>query len=228
MSRRELLRARTIEEIQQHGFALVDAGGVSAVTIAALGKAMEMTPPSLYRYYPSRDAVVEALVAAAYADLGAAVESAAAGNDTPSSDAAGSAIRGGDSPADRLDRLVHEYRRWALVHPRRYTMLFADRAPGTPDPADGVTAVNRGMRALITTLAEITGPEPADDDLQRWSEGLGLPGDVSPRAVRLAVQLWYRVHGLISLELTGAFASMGLDAGHLLSREIRTALDDLG
>ncbi|WP_285472007.1 TetR-like C-terminal domain-containing protein [Actinoplanes sp. NBRC 101535] len=207
--RRERLRARTLEEIKECGFALVDDGGVSAVTIAALGKAMGMTPPSLYRYHASRDAVVDALVAAAYTDLGLVVEKATVGG----------------SPEKRLDRLVREYRRWALEHPRRYAMLFGDRAPGTPDPADGVVAFNRGMQALLAVLSEMTdsvgGNDPLDSELQRWSEAIDVPAGVTPRALRLGVQLWYRMHGLVSLEIAGAFANMGLDAEHLLTSEIR-------
>ena len=38
--------------------------------------------------------------------------------------------------------------------------------------------------------------------------------------LRLGVLLWSRVHGLVSLELGGAFDSMGIDGDLLLTSEV--------
>ena len=70
------------------------------LSIAALAKAMGMSAPALYRYFPSRDALVEALVVAAYASLGSAV------------DAAARAARS-QEPAEQVMAIAHAYRRWA-------------------------------------------------------------------------------------------------------------------
>src|ERR1051325_9627473 len=81
---REQQRRRTTAEIEAAAFALLDAGGLAAVSLAAVGKAMGMTPPALYRYFASREALVDALVTAAYADLGSTV--AAVGRDPRDAD----------------------------------------------------------------------------------------------------------------------------------------------
>ena len=72
-SRRERLRRQTADEIKQRAFDLVDTDGAHDVTIASVGKGMGMTPPALYRYFPSREALLSALVVDAYADLGSTV-----------------------------------------------------------------------------------------------------------------------------------------------------------
>ncbi|MEU8379872.1 TetR/AcrR family transcriptional regulator [Streptosporangium sp. NPDC048865] len=216
-TRRERLRRQTIEEIKQRAFELLDAGGTNEVSIASVGKAMGMSPPALYRYFPSREALLDALVVDAYTDLGTTVASAARG--------------GAEQDArSRVALIAQAWRRWALALPRRYAMLFSDRSPGAQDPPEGVTAVNQGMLALITALQEIAPPSPAGDapldkSLLGWGEAIGAPPEVAPAALRLAVLFWSRVHGLVSLEISGAFDNMGLDAGLLLAEEIRVVVD---
>ncbi|MBT2227179.1 TetR/AcrR family transcriptional regulator [Nonomuraea sp. NEAU-A123] len=228
LTRRERLRRQTVEEIKQHAFELVDEGGVNHVSIASLGKAMGMTPPALYRYFPSREALLDALLIAAYADLGSTV--AAAGREgregTEREEAAQGAV-------GRVARIAHAYRRWALDHPRRYAMLFSDRSPGAEDPQEGVIAFNQGMLALLDALAEIASPSPSDgapldEALLGWAQAIGAPAGISTRALRVAVLGWSRIHGLVSLEISGAFDSMGMDAGHLLAAEIETVVAAAG
>lgn len=216
-SRRERLRQQTLAEMKERAFELVDQGGAAEVTIAAVGKAMGLTAPALYRYVPSREALLAALVEDAYADLGSSV-----------AHVADEAAR--KEPRERVRRVLEAYRSWALAHPRRYTLLFSDRARDVPDSAEGVAALNVGMRPLLTALGELVGPpapdgvSPVDAELLRWAQGLGAPLDLAPAALRLAVLGWSRVHGLVSLEISGALANMGLDAGRLLAAEVEDLL----
>jgi len=208
------MRQQTLEEIEQRAFEIVDAGGVQELSIAALATAMGMSAPALYRYFPSRGALVEALVTAAYASLGSAV------------DAAARAARR-QEPAEQVMAIAHAYRSWALAHPRRYSVLFYDRGPGQADPPAGIAAINAGMLALLAALQEI---RPADDGLAggklgqqlvRWGRQAGGDPDAGPAVLRLGVLLWSRVHGLVSLELGGVLDSMGIDGELLLTSEVQ-------
>ncbi|MEV0621824.1 TetR/AcrR family transcriptional regulator [Nonomuraea sp. NPDC050404] len=219
-TRRERLRQQTIDEIKQRAFELVDADGAHELSIASVGKAMGMSPPALYRYFPSREALLEALVVDAYADLGSTVASAAQ--------------KGSDQEAPaRVALIAQAWRRWALTHPRRYGMLFSDRSPAAQDPPEGVVAVNQGMLPLLAALREIAPPSsgtggPFEESLLRWGKAIGAPADIMPRALRLGVLCWSRVHGLVSLEIAGAFDSMGLDGELLLAAEIETVVGQAG
>src|SRR3954463_9339896 len=105
MNRRERLRAQTFQEIEDSSFAIIDADGVHALSIAALARSMEMSAPAVYRYFPSRDALVAHLTTLSYEQLAEAM-SRAAGD--------------GGAPPARVRRIVAAYRDWALRHPRRY------------------------------------------------------------------------------------------------------------
>jgi AcrR family transcriptional regulator len=220
-TRRERLRQRTVDEIKQRAFELVDAGGAHDVTIASVGKAMGMTPPALYRYFPSHEALLAALVVDAYADLGSTIATAARG-------------AGGQDGRARVALIAGTYRRWALTYPRRYAMLFSDRSHDVPDSPDGIAAINEGMLPLLAALGEITSPStadtptPLDEALLRWGPAIGASTDLTPTALRLGVLTWSRVHGLVSLEITGAFEAMGMDAGLLMAAEIESVIKSAG
>ena len=89
--------------------------------------------------------------------------------------------------ADALEgaqSLAHAYRAWALAQPHRYRLLFAAPLPGyDAHQPELVAAAQRSMALLLKV-------EP---DRER------------------AVTLWSRMHGHVSLEIEGNFASMGLD-----------------
>ncbi|MEU4388437.1 TetR/AcrR family transcriptional regulator [Promicromonospora sp. NPDC023805] len=221
LTRRERLRRQTVDEIVEAALGLVDDGGAHGLSLASVGKAVGMTPPALYHYFASREALLDALVLAGYADLGTAVEIA---------------VRQAQdrSPADRLAAITGAWRRWALDHPRRYSMLFTGSRREAVDPLESVGAISQSMLALVTTIQEIasgtgTGSADAggaaegsalDQDLVRWGRSLSTPAEAAPAALRLALSTWYRVHGLVSLEIVGAFGTMGLDGERLLAAEL--------
>lgn len=226
LPRRARLRRQTIDEIVQRALELVDSGGAHGLSLASVGKAMGMSPPALYHYVASREALLDALVTAGYTDLGTAVEAAAR-------DAAG-------RPApERLAAVAHAWRRWALDHPRRYSMLFTGGRRVAVDPLESIGPITGSMTTLVTTLQEIatTAGAPATDgvggagdrvldaELARWGETLGLPPTVTS-SLRLALSTWYRVHGLVSLEIVGAFGTMGLCGERLLTAEIRSLVGE--
>lgn len=211
---REQQRRETIDEIERTAFALLDSEGVAAVTLAAVGKQMGMTPPALYRYFASREALIDRLIVAAYADLAAVV--VAAGGE-------------GRSGVGRIQAVGREYRRWAVRHPLRYSMLFMARPGEASDPDEGVVAFNQAMLVLLDALDEgapSSGegqPDRADDSFLAWGRRVGAPDDFPPSTLRWGVRLWARLHGLVALDIAGAFADMGLDAGLLIEVEIDAA-----
>lgn len=211
LTRRERLRRQTVDEIVQRALELVDVEGAHGLSLASVGKAVGMTPPALYHYFVSREALLDALVTAGYTDLGTAVDAAAR-------DAA-------DGPApDRLAAIARAWRRWALDHPRRYSMLFTGSRRETVDPLENIGTISASMLALVTTLQAMASDAAGrdvdvDHELARWGQSLGAP-TAAPATLRLALSTWYRVHGLVSLEIVGAFGTMGLDGERLLAAEV--------
>src|SRR3954463_12469328 len=100
MNRRERLRAQTFQEIEDSSFAIIDADGVHALSIAALARSMAMSAPAVYRYFPSRDALVANLITLSYQQLVAAMSQPLVGSRR--------------APRARVRLLVAAYRDWAL------------------------------------------------------------------------------------------------------------------
>ncbi|WP_416960421.1 TetR/AcrR family transcriptional regulator [Streptomyces sp. Agncl-13] len=223
VSRRERLRVQTLQEIEDESFAIIDAGGVHTLSIAALARGMAMSAPAVYRYFPSRDALVAHLTTLAYRQLATAMSQAVADG-------------GRRAPRARVGLLVAAYRDWALSHRRRYGMLFGERPDDAPGEVVVRTPLDEAMALLIdllvalqdTTPAEATsGDRALDGQLRLWARAQERP-DTTPRAARAAILLWTRIHGIVSLELTGIFANHTLEVQRLIDLEIDDAVRSLG
>ena len=117
LSRRQRLRDATTEEIKQVARDLMAREGTSSLNLRAIARAMGITPSALYRYFPSRDAILTALITDAYDAVGDSVEDAIAA-----------------APVDRTSTAilagVHAFRRWALDHPQEFSLIYGGPVPG--------------------------------------------------------------------------------------------------
>lgn len=197
-TRRERLRAATIDEIKQIARQHMDEQGAAALSLRAIAREMGMTSPALYRYFASRDELVTALIVDAYHSFAEALR---AGRDAlPATDHAG-----------RLLATARAYRQWALAHPADYNLIFGAPIPHYHAPAE-ITgpAAAESMLVFISVLdaidragqlrtADLT-PELMSL-LQPWIDQFGYEG--APAVIRLALAGWAQIHGLVSLELFG-------------------------
>src|SRR5437870_3795571 len=68
-SRRDRLRADTFREIKQTARRVLVQNGVDGLALRAVARQMGMTPPAIYRYFGSREDLVENVVADLYDEL---------------------------------------------------------------------------------------------------------------------------------------------------------------
>ncbi len=114
-------RAAVVDEALDHAVALMTTDGVGALSINEVARRMGIRGPSLYKYFPSRHAVYDALFARGLALQQAAVGSAVA--DVP---------RGAPSIRTGAVAVV----RWAVEHPALAQLLYWRPVPGfEPSPA---------------------------------------------------------------------------------------------
>src|SRR5690349_1084219 len=66
VTRRERVRAATVEEIKQTARRLLVEQGPQSVTLRAIAREMGMTAPGLYRYFPNHEELIAAVVADVY------------------------------------------------------------------------------------------------------------------------------------------------------------------
>src|SRR3954465_1330300 len=69
LSRRSRIRAGTVREIRQTARLVVVDQGVDGLTLRAVARELGMTAPALYRYFASREDLVEHVVADLYTEL---------------------------------------------------------------------------------------------------------------------------------------------------------------
>ncbi|QKW39101.1 TetR/AcrR family transcriptional regulator [Actinomadura sp. NAK00032] len=200
---RERVRAELIREITEIARRQLATEGAAGLSLRAVAREMGMVSSAIYRYFPSRDDLLTALIIDGYNAVGDAVEHADA------------ATAPGDF-AGRWLAVCRAVRGWALEHPHEYALLYGSPVPGYTAPQDTVSAAVRDTVVFTRIIAEAHAagaldpagplpPAPASlaEDLARARAMLpmDLPDDVMTRAFTA----WAGLYGTVSFELFGQF-----------------------
>ena len=222
---RERARAELTREITEEARRQLAAVGANGLSLRAVARELGMVSSALYRYYPSRDDLLTALIIDAYNAIGEAAETAIAG----ASPDTGPGARPGSARARWL-AACHAIRAWAIDHPHEYTLIYGSPVPGyrapeaTIGPAARVPLAFVGVLAAAIASGEIAAADspaadaPADapagelaEQAAALSAALSLdpsaPGAalVPPDLLVRSVAAWTQLFGLISFELFGQF-----------------------
>lgn len=200
-TRRERLRAETIDEIKRAAIDQIESDGAASVSLRGIARDIGMSPAGLYRYYDGRDALLTELITDAYTDLAIAVEAAIA------------AERG--TSAARLAAGIRAYRRWALAEPNRFLLIFGTPVPGYAAPEGGPTVeANRRMGQAFFSLAAQAlargeldphaGREPTPGELA-FADEIATELTIPAPVVGLLLGTWAHWHGIVALEVTHQF-----------------------
>jgi AcrR family transcriptional regulator len=216
---RERARAELTREIKEEARRQLAAKGAEGLSLRAVAKELGMVSSALYRYYPSRDDLLTALIIDAYNALGAAAEQAIART----------ALAAGAVPArEQLIAACHAVRDWARSNPQEYALVYGSPVPGyrapeaTIGPASRVPLAFAGIVRDALAAGELAAPREAlpvtgvlaeqsvtlSEVLSRAAaapESPGAPAGVPPDAVVRAVIAWAQLFGMISFELFGQF-----------------------
>ncbi|MDP9431930.1 MAG: TetR/AcrR family transcriptional regulator [Actinomycetota bacterium] len=198
-TRRERARAATVTEIKETALRLMRESGTSTFRFADIAREMEVTAPALYRYFPSRDELLTALVADSWDGLAAELTAAAGTAD-------------GQPPIDRLRSVSLAYRNWARAEPERFWLLFGLPVPGYIAPAGGPTdeASERAFQAFFAVTAAAQGDADALGRLRPVPPTLAgelavEESGIDPQLHQAMLHAWAVVHGIVALELHGQF-----------------------
>jgi AcrR family transcriptional regulator len=184
----------------------VAAEGAPALSLRAVARELGMVSSALYRYFPSRDDLLTALIIDGYDDLGAAAEAAAA------------AAR--DEPVlTRWRAVCQAIRDWATGHPHEYALLYGSPVPGYRAPQETVAHAARVAIVLGEVLRDGVPSQAATSERDEDAGAIGLdPGIRSGVLAGLAddviargLLVWSQLFGLISFELYGHFVGSVAD-----------------
>jgi AcrR family transcriptional regulator len=213
-SRRDRLRAATIEEIVQTARRILVKDGPEAVSLRAIAREMGMTAPGLYRYFGSYEELVRYLTASIFTELGNDIHLAIEAAGPPAGQAAAD-----EAPramlAVKMVAACREFRRWSLNHKGEFALLFGVPLPGLDDGrydiADECNLAFAGtFFALFLELWHKT-PFPVPDDeqldaglrgqLARYRDALGT--DIPLGAVVTFLRCWTVLYGAVAMEVFG-------------------------
>ncbi|MDX2545746.1 TetR/AcrR family transcriptional regulator [Streptomyces sp. WI04-05B] len=175
------------------------AEGAAKLSLRAVARELGMVSSALYRYFPSRDDLLTALIIDAYDSMGEAAEAAhAAAADT--------------GPLLRWVAVCEAVRGWALGSPHEYALIYGSPVPGYKAPPTTVPAASRVGLLLMAIVRDAhrgrgVALTPIPAELRPEAERLAadIAPDLPPEAALALVAAWAQVYGLVGFELFGQF-----------------------
>jgi AcrR family transcriptional regulator len=226
-SARDRVRQELTREILEVARAHLARDGAGALSLRSVARELEMAPSALYRYFPSRDDLLSALILDTYESLADCAEQASA---------AAFARR---DQAGTWSAVPRSIRGWATEHPHEWGLVFGSPVPGYQAPQATVVPYARLAAALVKPVvaaqregrlrpatATLVRPEALDASLQPVAESL-LPG-LPTATVTRALQAWATLVGLISLEVFGHWRNTVLEPPALFDQAVADMGSDLG
>ena len=175
------------------------AEGAVKLSLRAVARELGMVSSAIYRYFPSRDDLLTALIIDAYNAVGEAAEAA--------HQAAADA-----GAVQRWIAVSEAVRAWALAHPHEYALIYGSPVPGYVAPDTTIPAASRVAFVLIGIVRDaVKGPgvtvPSLSVELRREAERLSadIAPDLPPPVAAALVAAWAQLFGLIGFELFGQF-----------------------
>lgn len=199
---RSRVRAELIDEIKEEARRQLAIEGAAALSLRAVARAMGMVSSAVYRYFPSRDELLTALIVDAYNAMGERVEEAE------------SAVRRADYRG-RWMAVCHAVRDWARASPHEYGLVFGTPVPTYAAPADTISPAMRVTAVLVQIVAD--GVRAGVFGSEREQIPRGVRADLAPiraffsehgaivddELIVRSIMAWTHIYGAISFELFG-------------------------
>jgi AcrR family transcriptional regulator len=225
------LRARVRDELTSEIKTLARAQLMTEgadLSLRAIARDLGMASSAIYRYFPSRDDLLTALIIDCYNELGAAAEDADLGIPR-------------ECLLDRWLAYSHAVRDWALAHPAEFALLYGSPVPGYRAPMDTVGPASRNTAPLLRLLADGVEagllsdrlpdsldeahwpplPEPVRGELDRLAGALAV--DLPPQLLARGITGWVQLFGLLCFEVFGRFQNMIEDnRGPIFDHQMRS------
>lgn len=207
----EAIKETTWKQIAEHG--------APALSLRAIARELKITAPAIYNYFPDRDALVTALIIDAYQSFG---DSQLEARDAiPADDTLG-----------RMKAIGLAYRTWAHTYPQRYQLIFGTPIPGYEAPLmDVLPSAARSLHALVSVVEQLrtsgklnikTFPEVKGEYKVSFETWKKYGGDVDMLSMSVAMVIWSRVHGIVSLEIANNLPPFGTNGDELYLFELES------
>jgi AcrR family transcriptional regulator len=221
---RARVRAEITNEIKDVARRQMAEEGAAGLSLRAVAREIGMVSSAVYRYFPSRDDLLTALIIDAYDAIGAAGEEADA-SVTRRTDLVG-----------RWMAVARAVRSWAIEHPSEYALINGSPVPGYRAPQDTIGPASRITSVLVRILVDgvahdlvETGgslPGAVRGDLRGMRERLEL--SVPEPVLFRGLLAWQQLFGAVSFELFGQLHNVIDDPGAYFDAGMRLTADRIG
>lgn len=166
------------ERLVSAGVEMLEEVGAGQLGLRAIAREAGVSHGAPRRWFPTHNALLAAIAARGYADLGARLEAIQA--DTPRSPAAPVS-----APRDRLERTALAYMEFAALRPEMFTLMFRH---------DLLEGAGENLRVNVTLPL-----------FRRWRELVAsnipapAPGETPLDAAEIALSLWTSLHGIATV-----------------------------
>lgn len=205
------------EAIKETAWKQIAEFGAPALSLRAIARELKITAPAIYNYFPDRDSLVTALIVEAFTSFGDSQLEAR--DSVPAADLEG-----------RFQAIGLAYRDWAHTYPQRYQLIFGTPIPGYEAPMEKVfPASARSIMALLSVVESFRAARKLTIDtfptvkyeyqhyFEVWKAQFG---EVHPLSHFVAMLIWARVHGIVSLEIQGNLPPFGANGDDLYLYEL--------
>jgi AcrR family transcriptional regulator len=219
---RARVRAEMTDEIKRVALEHLARDG-SALSLRAVARDMGMVSSAIYRYFPSRDELLTALIIDAYNSMGEAVEYADRD------------VERQDAYLSRWFAVCHAVRRWAVARPAEYALIYGSPIPGYKAPDETIEPGSRAMVAMARCVQEaedagkIHAPQgvpalPATEnsayaeELRTVAVAMGFPED--SHVIEPVLSAITHVFGAVNFEVFGRLNNVFVERGEWFDRQV--------
>lgn len=219
-------RAQLTQDIKDAARRQLERDGVAELSLRAVARELGMASSAVYRYFPSRDELLTALIVDAYEAIAAAAAVA---------DVASLARR--DDHGTRWLSVCRAVRSWAMEHPREWALVYGTPIAGYAAPPDTIEPATRIARVLSGIAADArrdgAARSPATSRSTSWvTEGVAeLMGDThEPQDdfVDRALTMWVVLVGAVNFDLFGHLNNVVTDHDRYFDAAMALAAEWIG
>jgi AcrR family transcriptional regulator len=218
-------RAQLTADIKDTARRPLERDGVAELSLRAVARELGMASSAVYRYFPSRDELLTALIVDAYDAIAAA---ATAADEV--------AVTRRDDHGTRWVSVCRAVRAWAIEHPREWALVYGTPIAGYAAPPDTIEPATRIARVLsgIAADARRDGATrlPPTARSSSWVAGgvaeMMGDADTSGDFVDRALTMWVVLVGAINFDLFGHLHNVVTDHDRYFDEAMALAAEWIG
>lgn len=227
---RDLAREELTRRILAAARQRLTRGGPGQLSLRAVARDVDMVSSAVYRYFPSRDDLLTALILQCYDELGEAVERADA------------AVEDRTDVLTRWMASCRAVRSWSIEHPGEFALLYGSPVPGYAAPQDTIGAAVRVVVVLVRIVSEARAagaaapvPPPGAGTVApsvagaaRFMLERSVIDEAPAELVLRTLMGWTTLFGTVSFELFGHLTGAVDDPAAYFDHVVRRLAADIG